>query len=207
MPFVRRADRWCVSSCFRARSPAGWGLYGFVALGLERAGGPIEDPNDFAYLMVCVLPLAYYLFAQDKGRKLPVGCVLRPPGWAAMLATLSRGALVVVSALVPWAIATRRIPLTGVLLGVGVVVSLGAISGQTTRIMFLRACLTQLQRATADGVPVKGYFQWSTMDNFEWTYGFGNRFGLVYVDFETQKRTPKLSAAWFREAAKRNAVV
>jgi beta-glucosidase len=77
----------------------------------------------------------------------------------------------------------------------------------TDRIMFLRACLTQLQRATAAGVPVKGYFQWSTMDNFEWIYGFGDRFGLVYVDFKTQKRTPKLSAEWFREAAKRNAVV
>ena len=76
----------------------------------------------------------------------------------------------------------------------------------TDRIMFLRACLTQLQRATADGVPVKGYFQWSTMDNFEWTAGFGNRFGLVYVDFETQKRIPKLSAQWFQEVAKRNAV-
>ena len=65
----------------------------------------------------------------------------------------------------------------------------------TDRIMFLRACLTQLHRATAEGVPVKGYFQWSTMDNFEWIYGYGNRFGLVHVDFETQKRTPKLSAA------------
>ena len=77
----------------------------------------------------------------------------------------------------------------------------------TDRIMFFRSYLTQLQRATADGVPVKGYFQWSTMDNFEWTAGFGNRFGLVYVDFKTQKRTPKASAAWFREAARRNAVV
>jgi beta-glucosidase len=77
----------------------------------------------------------------------------------------------------------------------------------TDRVMFLRSCLTQLQRATDDGVPVNGYFQWSTMDNFEWIYGFGNRFGLVYVDFKTQKRTPKLSASWFREAAKRNAVV
>jgi beta-glucosidase len=77
----------------------------------------------------------------------------------------------------------------------------------TDRVMFLRAHLTQLQRATADGVPVKGYFQWSTMDNFEWIFGFGNRFGLVYVDFKTQKRTPKLSAEWFGEAAKRNAVV
>src|SRR5262245_14935063 len=76
----------------------------------------------------------------------------------------------------------------------------------TDRIVFLRSYLTQLQRATAEGVPVKGYFQWSTMDNFEWINGFGDRFGLVHVDFSTQKRTPKLSAAWFREAAKRNAV-
>ena len=77
----------------------------------------------------------------------------------------------------------------------------------TDRVMYLRAHLTQLQRATDDGVPVNGYFQWSTMDNFEWSEGYGNRFGLVHVDFKTQKRTPKLSADWFREAAKRNAVV
>ena len=75
------------------------------------------------------------------------------------------------------------------------------------RVMFLRAYLTQLHRATADGVPVKGYFHWSLMDNFEWGDGFGTRFGLVYVDFKTQQRTPKLSASWFREAAARNAVV
>jgi beta-glucosidase len=74
------------------------------------------------------------------------------------------------------------------------------------RIMFLRACLTQLQRATADGVPVNGYFLWSAQDNFEWIYGYGNRFGLIYVDFQTLKRTPKLSASFFRETARRNAV-
>jgi len=72
--------------------------------------------------------------------------------------------------------------------------------------VFLRSYLTQLQRASADGVPVIGYFQWSTMDNFEWTSGFGNRFGLVYVDFNTQKRTPKSSALFFRETARRNAI-
>jgi beta-glucosidase len=75
------------------------------------------------------------------------------------------------------------------------------------RVMFLRACLGQLQRATSEGVPVQGYFLWSAQDNFEWMDGFGNRFGLIYVDFDTLERIPKLSADWFREAARRNAVV
>ena len=72
--------------------------------------------------------------------------------------------------------------------------------------MFMRAFLTQLQRATADGVPVKGYFYWSAMDNLEWTAGYGNRYGIVYVDFKTQKRIPKMSASLFREIATRNAL-
>ena len=75
------------------------------------------------------------------------------------------------------------------------------------RVMFLRACLGQLQRATAEGVPVDGYFLWSAQDNFEWMDGYGTRFGLIYVDFDTLERTPKLSAEWFREASRRNAVV
>jgi beta-glucosidase len=75
------------------------------------------------------------------------------------------------------------------------------------RIMFLRSYLTQLQRATAEGVPVRGYFHWTLMDNFEWSDGFGNRFGLVHVDHATQKRTPKASASFYRELIARNAVV
>jgi len=75
------------------------------------------------------------------------------------------------------------------------------------RIMFLRNHLAHLRRATAEGVPIKGYFHWSLMDNFEWSDGFTNRFGLVHVDFKTLKRTAKLSAAYFREAIARNAVV
>lgn len=73
--------------------------------------------------------------------------------------------------------------------------------------MRMRNYPAQLQRATADGVPAKGYFHWSLMDNFEWMEGYGNRFGLVRVDFRTQQRNPKLSALRFREAARRNAVV
>ena len=77
----------------------------------------------------------------------------------------------------------------------------------TDRVMYLRNYLTQLQRATADGIPVRGYFLWSLMDNFEWADGYTNRFGLHYVDYDTQKRTPKLSAAFYREVIARNAVV
>ncbi len=79
--------------------------------------------------------------------------------------------------------------------------------GINDRITYLRNGMLWQQAAIADGVPVKGSFYWSAMDNFEWVNGYGDRFGLVYVDFKTQKRIPKLSAQWFREAAGRNAVV
>jgi beta-glucosidase len=75
------------------------------------------------------------------------------------------------------------------------------------RIMYLRNYLTQLQRATAEGVPVLGYFLWSLMDNFEWGDGYEKRFGLYRVDFNTQRRTPKLSASFYREIIERNKVV
>ena len=74
------------------------------------------------------------------------------------------------------------------------------------RVMYLRNYLLQLQRAIADGAPVRGYFLWSLMDNFEWIFGFGKRFGLYRVDFETQKRIPKLSVAFYRNVIARNAV-
>ena len=76
----------------------------------------------------------------------------------------------------------------------------------TDRIMYMRNYLSQLQRATSQGIPVAGYFHWSLLDNFEWADGYQKRFGLYRVDFETQRRTPKLSAAFYRETIKRNAV-
>ncbi len=66
------------------------------------------------------------------------------------------------------------------------------------RIDFLRRHLCALRRATSEGVPVTGYFHWSIMDNFEWARGYRERFGLVYVDFATQKRILKDSAHWYR---------
>jgi beta-glucosidase len=68
----------------------------------------------------------------------------------------------------------------------------------TDRVMYLSAYLTQLQRGIHDGNPVRGYFLWSLLDNYEWADGYSKRFGITYVDFQTQKRTPKLSAAFYR---------
>jgi len=76
----------------------------------------------------------------------------------------------------------------------------------TDRVMYLRNYLTQLQRAVGDGVPVKGYFLWSLLDNFEWADGYEKRFGITYVDFQTQKRTPKLSSQLYKEIIRRNAL-
>lgn len=74
----------------------------------------------------------------------------------------------------------------------------------TDRVMYLRNYLTQLHRGVSEGVPVKGYFCWSFMDNYEWADGYAYRFGIHYVDFKTQKRTPKLSAHFYKEVISRN---
>ncbi len=87
-----------------------------------------------------------------------------------------------------------------------VVTSSGRVD-DTDRLMFLRNNLTHLQRAAGEGYPVKGYFLWSLLDNFEWDDGYSKRFGIHYVDFATQKRIPKLSAAWYREMIANNSVV
>jgi beta-glucosidase len=72
---------------------------------------------------------------------------------------------------------------------------------------FLRGHLRELERAIRDGVPVAGYFLWSFMDNFEWEDGYQRRFGIVHVDYATQRRTPKLSARYYAEVIARNAIV
>jgi beta-glucosidase len=72
---------------------------------------------------------------------------------------------------------------------------------------YVRNNLVHLRGAMKDGVPVKGYFLWSFMDNYEWEDGYQRRFGIVHNDFATQKRTPKLSARWYSEVIKRNALI
>ena len=74
----------------------------------------------------------------------------------------------------------------------------------TARIDFTQRYLLGLERAIADGANVTGYFHWSLMDNFEWSEGYKERFGLIHVDFATQKRTIKDSGYWYRDVMKTN---
>jgi beta-glucosidase len=72
------------------------------------------------------------------------------------------------------------------------------------RIDYMERHLRQLAKAADDGVPVEAYFHWSLMDNFEWANGYGERFGLIHVDYTTQKRTPKDSAGWYKRVIETN---
>ena len=70
------------------------------------------------------------------------------------------------------------------------------------RLAFIADHLRAVHAAIEAGVDVRGYFAWSLLDNFEWAYGYGQRFGIVHVDYETQARTPKSSAEWFAGVAR-----
>ena len=82
----------------------------------------------------------------------------------------------------------------------------GVVDDQA-RIDYLAAHLAAVATAIQRGVDVRGYYTWSLLDNFEWAEGYTQRFGLVYVDYETQERIPKRSFDWYREliAAHENA--
>lgn len=74
------------------------------------------------------------------------------------------------------------------------------------RLNYLREHFLRAHRAIQDGVPLKGYFVWSFIDNFEWAYGYTKRFGVVYVDYATQKRIVKDSGWWYKKVITENGV-
>jgi beta-glucosidase len=71
---------------------------------------------------------------------------------------------------------------------------------------YLHEHLLQAHRAVDDGVPLRGYFVWSLLDNFEWASGYGKRFGVIYVDYATQQRIVKRSGRWYAGVTRENAV-
>ena len=72
------------------------------------------------------------------------------------------------------------------------------------RIDYLDLHLRAVKDAIDEGVDIRGFYQWSLMDNFEWSLGYDKRFGIVHVDFDTMDRTPRDSAYWYREVINRN---
>jgi len=74
------------------------------------------------------------------------------------------------------------------------------------RLSYIRDHLEQVWLAIQDGIDLKGYFVWSLLDNFEWAHGYSKRFGIVYVDFLTQKRIIKDSGHWYASICKQNAL-
>ncbi|MCB9080927.1 MAG: family 1 glycosylhydrolase [Lewinellaceae bacterium] len=79
-----------------------------------------------------------------------------------------------------------------------------ATTDETFRIRYLEAHLQEVQRAMAEGAQVKGYMVWSLTDNFEWQHGFSKRFGLIHIDYATQKREIKKAGHWFAEVISQN---
>ncbi len=74
------------------------------------------------------------------------------------------------------------------------------------RVAYLDAHLRACHTAISAGVPLRGYFAWSLMDNFEWGWGYAKRFGIVYIDFATQERIPKTSARWYASVIARGGI-
>jgi beta-glucosidase len=90
-------------------------------------------------------------------------------------------------------------------LGAHEVVEGGAVHDQD-RIDYLRGHLTAVHDALRQGADVRGYYVWSLLDNFEWAWGYDKRFGLVHVDYDDQRRTPKDSAYWYADVIGRNGI-
>merc|ERR1712113_725077 len=81
---------------------------------------------------------------------------------------------------------------------------LAKAENDTFRVEFLQGYIAQMHSAIQQGADVRGYFAWSFLDNFEWSHGYSKRFGIVYVDYKTQQRTPKASAKMMGQLAKTN---
>jgi beta-glucosidase len=76
-----------------------------------------------------------------------------------------------------------------------------------SRIMYMRSYLQNAHRAISEGYPLIGYFHWSLMDNFEWTWGYTRRFGITHIDYSNLSRTPKESFRWYQNVIRQNRIV
>lgn len=195
-------NRWYLDPLRRGAYPADM-VADYQALGRLPAGPPpFVRPGDLATIAVPIdfLGINYYsrailrdeAAADNTPRTIPVPTDVTDIGWEVFPAGLEALLLRV----------ARDYP------GVPLVITENGASyatppgddgaiHDTARVEYFRGHLAACTRAIAQGVPLTGYFAWSLMDNFEWAYGYSQRFGLVWVDFATQERVPKDSARFY----------
>ncbi|WP_321166196.1 family 1 glycosylhydrolase [Serinicoccus sp. CNJ-927] len=82
----------------------------------------------------------------------------------------------------------------------------GGFVDDQDRIAYLEGHLRAVHGAITEGADVRGYFVWSLLDNYEWAFGYTKRFGIVRVDYDTQRRIPKASAHWYADVARSGSI-
>jgi beta-glucosidase len=196
-----KQNAWWLDAMILGRYPAdGTSLYG-PALPEIRASDmeAIRQPLDFLGVNL------YQADAVRRGKNGHPEVVPFPVGWP--LTSMEWAVTPSIMRLVPtWLHERYKLPVVIAENGVSLPDWIAA-DGQVhdpQRIDFARAYLRELAAAIAAGVPVQAYFHWSLLDNFEWAHGYKQRFGLVHVDFATQKRTPKDSARWYAKVISSN---
>ena len=148
--------------------------------------------NYYTRMVVRHVPVIQVLPVQPKGSEYSEMWEIYPPGIYDLLTRLHAD-----YAQTNWVVTENGIPVPDEVAADGGV-------HDARRIAYLRAHLAEVRRAMAAGVPVKGYFVWSLLDNFEWAYGYAKRFGLAYVDFPTQRRILKDSGTWYGQVIRAN---
>lgn len=197
-------NRWFMDPLYKGRYPLDmWDLFGYcaprVAMGdLEAIGAPIDflGVNYYSRAVVRNAPgrLLDYETLHPEGEYTAMDWEVYPQGLTDLLTRLAKdydvGALYVTE--------------NGCAYPDAVTADGRVHDGK--RVAYLRAHLAAAHRAIEAGAPLKGYFVWSLMDNFEWALGYSRRFGIVYVDYATQERIPKDSAHYYASVIAANAV-
>ncbi|WP_420023651.1 GH1 family beta-glucosidase [Cereibacter azotoformans] len=184
-------NRWFVSALFNRQYPAEAleGLAPHLPEGWEKDFDHIARPLDWFGLnyytrkLVCAEPGPWPGLREVEGplARTQMGWEIYPDGLAEILRRIHEGY-------------TRGLPLMVTENGMASADRIGAGGVQdSARIAFIEDHLTAVRRAQAEGVPVQAYHVWSLLDNFEWSFGYEKRFGLVHVDFQNLQRTPKAS--------------
>jgi beta-glucosidase len=195
-------NRWFLDPLYRQTYPADlWALYGDAVPAIEADDmQTIATPMDFLgvnyYTRAVIRPSDTPPLNAERvnppGLSTEMGWSVYPEGLSALLLRLHQ----------EYAVPAIYITENGAAFH-DVVEADGSVNDVLRR-DYLRDHLLACHKAIVQGVPLKGYFVWSLMDNFEWSLGYSKRFGIVYVDFDTLERTLKLSGKWYADVTRKN---